>query len=122
MKIARVLELLKIERECVTRQSPCNEKSKLCDRNCGECDIAQNDLELIDMYDFVIGIIEALNPLKEEKPVKPVVNVDEWVCGNCGLSVEQQRMIHPGAIFHDFFEYCPHCGKKVDWEAVNQDG
>lgn len=60
MKIARVLELLKIERECVTRQSPCNEKSKLCDRNCGECDIAQNDLELIEMYDFVIRMIETL--------------------------------------------------------------
>ena len=60
MKIDRVLELLKIERECVTRQSPCNEKSKLCDRNCGECDIAQNDLELIEMYDFVIGMIETL--------------------------------------------------------------
>ena len=60
MKIDRVLELLKIERECVTRQSPCNEKSKLCDRNCGECDIAQNDLELIEMYDFVISMIETL--------------------------------------------------------------
>lgn len=61
MKIDRVLELLKIERECVTRQSPCNEKSKLCNRNCGECDIAQNDLELIEMYDFVISMIEALS-------------------------------------------------------------
>lgn len=58
--------------------------------------------------------------LKKEA-VKPVVNQDEWVCGCCGLVVEQQRMIHPGAIFHDFFEYCPHCGKKVDWEAVKQD-
>lgn len=58
MKIDRVLELLKIERECVTRQSPCNEKSKLCNRNCGECDIAQNDLEIIEMYDFVISMLE----------------------------------------------------------------
>ena len=61
MKINRVLELLKTERECVTRQSHCNEKSKLCDRNCGECDIAQNDLELIEMYDFVISMIETLS-------------------------------------------------------------
>ena len=65
-------------------------------------------------------LLDALNLLKEE-PVKPVVNRDEWVCGCCGLAVEQQRMIHPGAIFHDFFEYCPHCGKKVDWKAVKQD-
>lgn len=61
MKIDRVLELLKIERECVTRQSPCNEKSKLCNRNCGECDIAQNDLELIMMYDFVISMVEMMS-------------------------------------------------------------
>lgn len=58
--------------------------------------------------------------LKEQEPVKPIVNQDEWVCGCCGLAVEQQRIFHPNAIFHDFFEYCPHCGKKVDWEAVNQ--
>lgn len=53
-----MLELLKIERECVTRQSPCNDKSKLCNRNCGECDIAQNDLEIVEMYDFVISMME----------------------------------------------------------------
>ena len=62
-----------------------------------------------------------LKLLKEQEAVKPVVNQDEWVCGCCGLVVEQQRMIHPGAIFHDFFEYCPHCGKKVDWKAVDPD-
>lgn len=58
MKIDRVLELLKIERECVTRQDPYNEKSKLCNRNCGECDIAQDGLEIIEMYDFVISMLE----------------------------------------------------------------
>lgn len=60
--------------------------------------------------------------LREEEAVKPVVNRDEWVCGCCGLVVEQQRMIHPGAILHDLCEYCPACGKKVDWKAVKQDG
>ena len=70
MKIDRVLELLKIERECVTRQSPCNEKSKLCDRNCGECDIAQNDLEIIEMYNFVISMIETLNGVSQWISVK----------------------------------------------------
>ena len=70
MKIDRVLELLKIERECVTRQSPCNEKSKLCNRNCGECDIAQNDLELIMMYDFVISMVEMLSERSQWISVK----------------------------------------------------
>lgn len=79
MKIDRALELLKIERECVTRQSPCNEKSKLCDRNCGECDIAQNDLELIEMYDFVISMIETLIGRSQWISVKdrlPVIDED----------------------------------------------
>ena len=59
--------------------------------------------------------------LREEEAVKPVVNQDEWVCGCCGTLLERQRMIHPGAILHDLCEYCPACGKKVDWEAVKQD-
>lgn len=60
--------------------------------------------------------------LREEEAVKPVVNQDEWVCGCCGTWLERQRMIHPGAILHDLCEYCPACGKKVDWKAVKQDG
>jgi len=64
---------------------------------------------------------DALELLKEQEPVKPVVNVDEWVCGCCGTRLERQELISPNAIFHDFFEYCPHCGKKVDCEAVKQD-
>lgn len=59
--------------------------------------------------------------LKEQEPVKPVVNVDEWVCGCCGTRLERQELISPNVIFHDFFEYCPSCGKKVDWEAVDPD-
>ena len=65
---------------------------------------------------------DALELLKGQEPVKPVVNVDEWVCGCCGTRLERQELISPNAIFHDFFEYCPHCGKKVDWKEVKQDG
>lgn len=79
---------------------------------------AEDTYGVITMSTEVRDILVKL--LREDEAVKPVVNVDEWVCGCCGLSVEQQRMIHPSAIFHDFFEYCPHCGKKVDWEAVKQ--
>ena len=60
--------------------------------------------------------------LRAEEAVKPVVNQDEWVCGCCGTWLERQRMIHPGAILHDLCEYCPSCGKKVGWKAVEQDG
>ena len=63
-----------------------------------------------------------LKLLKEQEAVKPVVNQDEWVCGCCGTWLERQRMIHLGAILHDLCEYCPACGKKVDWKAVKSDG
>ena len=81
---------------------------------------AEDTYGVIAMSTEVRDILVKL--LKEEEAVKPVVNVDEWVCGCCGTWLERQRMIHPGAILHDLCEYCPSCGKKVDWEAVNQDG
>ena len=92
MKIDRVLELLKIERECVTRQSPCNEKSKLCDRNCGECDIAQNDLELIEMYDFVISMIETL------------IGRSQWISVKDRLP-ERKEYLHESNVIRGSSEY-----------------
>ena len=80
---------------------------------------AEDTYGVIAMSTQVRDILVKL--LKEEEAVKPVVNQDEWVCGCCGSWLERQRMIHPGAILHDLCEYCPSCGKKVDWEAVKQD-
>lgn len=45
----RDIELLKIERECVSRT---------CDRNCGACDLVQDERELLAMYDRVIAHLE----------------------------------------------------------------
>mgnify|MGYP007038222773 CR=1 FL=1 len=47
----RMIELLKIERECVQR-------GNTCDRNCAKCDLVQDDKELIEMYDNVIFTLE----------------------------------------------------------------
>jgi len=80
---------------------------------------AEDTYGVITMSTEVRDILVKL--LREEEAVKPVVNQDEWVCGCCGSWLERQRMIHPGAILHDLCEYCPSCGKKVDWEAVRQD-
>ena len=80
---------------------------------------AEDTYGVIAMSTEVRDILVKL--LREEEAVKPVVNQDEWVCGCCGAWLERQRMIHPGAILHDLCEYCPACGKKVDWEAVKQD-
>lgn len=80
---------------------------------------AEDTYGVITMSTEVRDILVKL--LKEEEAVKPVVNQDEWVCGCCCTRLERQELISPNAIFHDFFEYCPHCGKKVDWEAVKQE-
>ena len=80
---------------------------------------AEDTYGVITMSTEVSAILVKL--LKEEEAVKPVVNQDEWVCGCCGTWLERQRMIHPGAILHDLCEYCPQCGKKIDWKAVDPD-
>ena len=46
----RMLELLKIERECVSR-------ADTCDRNCASCDLVQDTNELLEMYDKVIRLV-----------------------------------------------------------------
>lgn len=56
MKINRLLELLKVERTCVQRNH-----DALCNRDCENCDLVQNDFELIEAYDAVISIFENLN-------------------------------------------------------------
>ena len=55
MCIERIIQLLKIEKECVSRNS-----NNLCDRKCDSCDLVQSDKELLEMYAFVIVILEKL--------------------------------------------------------------
>lgn len=49
MTTARKLELLKIERECIERN-----RKNICDRDCGKCDLVQEDNDLIELYDSLI--------------------------------------------------------------------
>ena len=49
MTAARILELLEIERECIRRNC-----DKICDRDCGKCDLVQKDEDLMDLYDTLI--------------------------------------------------------------------
>ena len=60
MTIQRMIELLKIEHECMLRGSHDD-----CDRNCADCDLVQNDDELHEMYTDVIAL------LKEQEAAKP---------------------------------------------------
>ena len=52
MEESRVIELLRIERECVRRGSTCN-------RDCANCDIVQDTDELLEMYGTAIELISA---------------------------------------------------------------
>ena len=63
MSLSRALELLKIERECVQRQSDYGipGKSNKCRREwagtCRDCDLVQSDVDVINMYDTVINLV-----------------------------------------------------------------
>lgn len=52
MTTKRAIELLEIEKECVQRANTCG-------RDCAHCKLVQNDEELIEMYEFVIGFIKS---------------------------------------------------------------
>ena len=55
MDRVRALELMKIEAECIRRNSlPFG-----CDRHCEDCDLVQEDWELEEAYGYVIGILES---------------------------------------------------------------
>lgn len=48
ISINRLIELMSIEHECVSRD---------CDRNCDVCDLVQDRHELIDAYSSVVGLL-----------------------------------------------------------------
>ena len=45
MEFSDALRLIGIEKECVIRNSV-----GICNRNCGECDLAQKDTDLIETF------------------------------------------------------------------------
>ena len=55
MEIKRIYELLNIERECVMRGNTCN-------RDCINCELVQDDQELISMYNILITAIGSFLP------------------------------------------------------------
>jgi len=55
MEIKRIYDLLNIERECVMRSNQCN-------RDCANCDLVQDESELILMYNILITMIGSLMP------------------------------------------------------------
>lgn len=52
-------------------------------------------------------------PVKAQEPVAPVVDIDTWKCGNCGHKLEHQELLGDNVLFHEQYDFCPGCGKKV---------
>ena len=73
------------------------------------------DAECIDML-----MLDALELLKEQEPMKPTVAVDTWICSNCGHALESQTLIddkeNPQVLVNEQYNFCPQCGKAVKWE------
>ena len=71
MPLYRVLELLKLERECVQRQiqSTIPAESSKCPREwegtCRGCDLVQSDSDVLQMYDTVIELVDFLAKVTE---------------------------------------------------------
>ena len=59
---------------------------------------------------------DALALLEAQEPVKPVVDIDTWKCGNCGHTLEHQQLLGDNVLFHEQYNYCPECGQAVKWE------
>ena len=53
MTVQRMIELLKIEHECMLRGAHDD-----CDRDCANCELVQDDSELHEMYTSVISLLE----------------------------------------------------------------
>lgn len=95
MTIAKIIELLEIEHECMLRKS-----RDACDSHCGICELVQDDGELHEMYTDVIAIMKAM------EPVKPAYRRGKAFCGVCGLGLH--RVVEQN-------NYCPNCGHAIKW-------
>lgn len=94
--LEKAIQWLEIERECVGRD---------CDRDCGQCDLAQDRETLLSACDDAIALLEAQQP----RMVKKMKNVGSHLLGTCP-SCEKILMVeeHP--------KFCGRCGQAVKWE------
>jgi len=58
----KILKVLKIERECIRRQTSISNlfPKAECNRNCADCDLCLPDDEILEVLDFLIGGYELL--------------------------------------------------------------
>ena len=69
----------------------------------------------LDALDATEDALETVfNTRCQDRPVKPIID-DECRCGNCAHKLTQQQKFGDNVIFVEKFDYCPACGRKVDW-------
>ena len=71
-----------------------------------------NDLQMqIEELEERLAIVLEGQP----KAVKPYIDIDEAKCPICKVKLTRQELLGDDVLFEDFFDYCPHCGRKVEW-------
>lgn len=60
MEFSEALELMKIEKECVIRNSV-----EICNRDCGKCNLAQEDTDLIEAFQMAIFALKKVIEAEE---------------------------------------------------------
>lgn len=86
---------------------------------CGKCPYFIKDNEP-DVGCVDILMLDALELLKAQEPIKPTLAVDTWICSNCGHLLESQTLIddkeNPQVLVNEQYDFCPQCGKAVKWD------
>ena len=100
MTIQRMIELLKIEHECMLRGAHDD-----CDRNCADCELVQDDGDLHEMYTNVIGILEEQEAVRPEREHSGGGTTWWNVCGNCKTAINPND------------KFCHECGRAVMWNG-----
>lgn len=82
MTIQRMVELLEIEHECMLRGSHDD-----CDRDCANCELVQDDMELHEMYTSVISMLKEqesiIETLKSDLQETLDVVANQWNVVRC---------------------------------------
>ena len=55
--------------------------------------------------------------LLKEQEIVPYVDIDEAKCPDCKVKLTRQELLGEDVLFEGFYDFCPHCGKRVKWNA-----
>ena len=85
-----------------------------------ELDAIVDECRECDYVRFAVVVEHCTNilaMLKEPEAIKPYIDIDEAKCPVCKVKLTRQELLGDDILFEDFFDYCPHCGKVVKWNA-----